>query len=103
MTNQTISANLLRIRKDRGLSQVSLADNAGVSRGAYRSLEKGRSLPRGDTLKSLASALGVPLKDLLSPVRILERVRFRSLKRLKSRDQVLADVTRWLCDFLDLE
>lgn len=103
MINQTISANLLRIRKDRGVSQVSLADNAGLSRGAYRSLEKGRSLPRSDTLKSLALALDVPLKDLLSPVRTLERVRFRSLKRLKSRDQVLAEVTRWLCDFLDLE
>ncbi len=103
MTNQTISANLLRIRKDRGMSQVLLADTVGVSRGAYRNLEKGRSLPRGNTLKSLALALDVPLKDLLSPVRTLERVRFRSLKRLKSRDQVLAEVTRWLCDFSDLE
>jgi len=103
MTNQTISANLLRIRKDRGMSQVLLAENAGMSRGAYRSLEKGRSLPRGDTLKSLALALDVSLKDLLSPVRTLDRVRFRSLKRLKSRDQVLAEVTRWLCNFADLE
>ena len=103
MTTQTISANLLRIRKDQGMTQEILAENAGLSRGAYRSLEKGRSLPRGDTLKSLALALEVPLKDLLSPVRTLNRVRFRSLKRLKSRDQVLAEVTRWLCDFSDLE
>ena len=103
MSNNTISANLLRIRKDRGLSQEQLAQNAGLSRGAYRSLEKGRSLPRSDTLKLLAIELDVPLKDLLSPIRQLERVRFRSLKRLKSRDQVLAEVTRWLGDFSDLE
>ena len=103
MINQTISANLLRLRKDRGLNQVSLAENAGLSRGAYRNIEKGRALPRGDSLKSLASALDVPLKDLLTPVRTLERVRFRSLKRLKSRDQVLAEVTQWLGDFSDLE
>jgi Zn-dependent peptidase ImmA (M78 family)/DNA-binding XRE family transcriptional regulator len=103
MSNQTISSNLLRIRKDRGLSQEQLAEISGLSRGAYRNLEKGRAEPRTATLKSLASALDVPLKELFSPVRSLERVRFRSLKRLKSRDQVLAEVTRWLADFEDLE
>ena len=30
-------------------------------------------------------------------------VRFRSLKRLKSRDQVLTEITRWLQDFTELE
>ncbi len=103
MSNHTISSNLLRIRKDRGLSQERLAEISGLSRGAYRNLEKGRADPRTDTLKSLASALEVPLKELFSPVRVLERVRFRSLKRLKSRDQVLSQVTRWLGDFSDLE
>lgn len=103
MSNQIISTNLLRIRKDKGLSQEQLAESSGLSRGAYRNLEKGRAAPRTATLKSIASALDVPLKELLTPVRTLERVRFRSLKRLKSRDQVLAEVTRWLGDFGDLE
>ncbi len=103
MSNHTISANLLRTRKDRGLSQEQLAQNSGLSRGAYRNLEKGRAEPRTDTLKSIASALGVPLKELFIPGRTLASVRFRSLKRLKSRDQVLADVTRWLGNFADLE
>ncbi|VAW70960.1 hypothetical protein MNBD_GAMMA09-40 [hydrothermal vent metagenome] len=103
MSNHTISSNLLRIRKDRGLSQERLAEISGLSRGAYRNLEKGHAEPRTDTLKSLSAALEVPLKELFTPVRTLERVRFRSLKRLKSRDQVLAQVTRWLGDFADLE
>jgi len=103
MSNHTISSNLLRIRKDRGLSQVELAETAGLTRGAYRNLEKGRAEPRTNTLKSLALALDVPLKDLFTPARTLARVRFRSLKRLKSRDQVLADVTQWLGNFADLE
>lgn len=103
MSNQTISSNLLRIRKDRGLSQEKLAEISGLSRAAYRDIEKGRSEPRTNTLKSLASALEVPLKELLRPVHSLKKVRFRSLKRLKSRDQVLAEVTRWLGDFEDLE
>ncbi len=103
MINQTIGANLLRLRKDRDLTQEQLASAAGLSRSAYRSLEKGRAAPRTDTLKALAGALEVSLKELLAPIQPLRSVRFRSLKRLKSRDQVLADVTRWLRDFTDLE
>ena len=103
MTNDSLAANLLRFRRDRGLTQEQLAAKANLSRGAYRNLEKGRAAPRTETLTALATALRVPLKEMLAPVRPLKRVRFRSLKRLKSRDQVLADVSRWLCDFTDLE
>jgi len=103
MSNHTISSNLLRIRRNQGLSQEHLAQLSGLSRGAYRDIEKGRAEPRTSTLKSLSSALNVPLKEFLRPSRTLERVRFRSLKRLKSRDQVLSEVARWLSDFEDLE
>ena len=103
MSTQAIAANLLRLRKDKRITQEQLAEAAGLSRGAYRNLEKGRAVPRSDTLRVLSRVLSVPVKELLIPVRPLERVRFRSLKRLKSRDQVLADVTRWLKDFSDIE
>jgi len=103
MSDHVLATNLLRLRKDRGLTQEQLADAAGLSRAAYRNLEKGRAAPRTDTLKNLTQALDVPLKELLSPVEILRNVRFRSLKRLKSRDQVLAEVSRWLRDFAELE
>ena len=103
MSTRVIGANLLRLRKDRGLTQELLAKTAGLSRGAYRNLEKGRSQPRSDTLRILSGALEVPIRELLIPIRALERVRFRSLKHLKSRDQVLAEVTRWLSDFADME
>jgi Zn-dependent peptidase ImmA (M78 family)/transcriptional regulator with XRE-family HTH domain len=103
MENQTLGANLLRLRNDRNLTQVQLAERAAISKGAYRNLEKGRSEPRPETLKALATALDASLKELLAPIRSLNHVRFRSLKRLKSRDQVLAEVTRWLEDFSSLE
>ncbi|BBL77442.1 helix-turn-helix domain-containing protein [Methylomagnum ishizawai] len=103
MPIQTLGTHLIRHRKDRNLSQEKLAAKAGLSRGAYRNLEQGRAQPRAETLKSLASALDVPLRDLLNPAAPLRKVRFRSLKRLKSRGQVLADVGRWLRDFSDLE
>jgi len=103
MSTQAIAANLLRLRKDRDMTQEQLAETAGLSRGAYRNLEKGRAVPRSDTLRFLSEALGVSIKELLIPVQPLERVRFRSLKRLKSRDQVLAEVSRWLRDFTVIE
>lgn len=103
MPIQDLGHHLTRHRKDRNLTQDRLAEKAGLSRGAYRDLEKGRAQPRAETLKSLARALDVPLRDLLNPAPPLHKVRFRSLKRLKSRGQVLADVGRWLRDFADLE
>lgn len=95
--------HLLRYRQERGLSQDALADKAGLSRGAYRNLEKGRAAPRAETLKSLARALDVPLRELLNPTESLRKVRFRSLKHLKSRGQVLADVGHWIREYVELE
>lgn len=103
MDTQLIASNLLRLRKDRGKTQEAVADAAGLSRAAYRAIEKGRAEPRPDNLRAIASVLGVPLRELLTPAPRLERVRFRSLKRLKSRDQILVDVARWLHDFRELE
>jgi hypothetical protein len=51
----------------------------------------------------VAKALQAPLREILAPSPRLEHVRFRSLKRLKSRDQVLVEVARWLHTFTELE
>jgi Zn-dependent peptidase ImmA (M78 family)/DNA-binding XRE family transcriptional regulator len=103
MSLKAIAMNLQQERKQRGWSQEELAEKVGLSRGAYRNLEMGRTEPRTETLKALARALDMPLYELLTPVVPLQKVRFRSLKRLKSRGQVLADVGRWLRDFSELE
>lgn len=103
MNTQIIAANLLRVRKDRGETQEAVADAAGLSRAAYRELEKGRAVPRPESLRAIADALKVPMRELVSPVQSLHRVRFRSLKRLKSRDQILVSVARWLSDFSEVE
>jgi len=100
---EAIGANLLRLRKNQGLSQADVADQAGISRNAFRSVEKGAVTPKAETLRSLARALHVPLRELVTPVKTLRHVRFRSLKRLKRRDQVLDAVSRWLEDYCELE
>jgi Zn-dependent peptidase ImmA (M78 family)/transcriptional regulator with XRE-family HTH domain len=98
-----IASNLHRLRKQRAMSQDALAERAGLSRAGYRAIEKGTAMPRADTMRALSSALHVPLRELVTPVKTLRKVRFRSLKRLKRRDDVLAEVGRWLSDYASLE
>lgn len=103
MGTEIIAANLRRLREHHGLSQEALADAAGLSRVAYRNIETRKSVPRVDTLQALAGALKVGIEALVSPVPHLRHVRFRSFKRLNSREQVLAEVARRLADFNELE
>lgn len=103
MPRATLAANLRRLREARGWSQAELAEQAGMSRLGYRKIEIGGSSPRSSTLQDVARALGVSLVSLVRPVPHLSRVRFRSLKRLNSREQVLAQVADWLSNFSQLE
>jgi Zn-dependent peptidase ImmA (M78 family)/DNA-binding XRE family transcriptional regulator len=100
---EVIATNLHRLRKQRGLAQHALAERAGLSRAGFRAIEKGESTPKSETLRALAKALDAPLRELVTPVPTLSRVRFRSLKRLKRREDVLARVTQWLTDYSELE
>ncbi|HUP25067.1 MAG TPA: XRE family transcriptional regulator [Thermoanaerobaculia bacterium] len=103
MKLETLGANLRRLRELRGLTQVRLAEEAGVSRASYRNIELGRSQPRVGTLQAIASALDVRLGELFVEAPRLERVRFRSNKKLRLREHILADVARRLADYAQLE
>ncbi|MCK9252943.1 MAG: XRE family transcriptional regulator [Eubacteriales bacterium] len=103
MEMMAISSNLCRIRKDKRLSQTKLAEMAGLSRIAYRNIETGISRPKVSTLQNLAAALGVKTADLVLPVKVLQHVRFRSLKRMNSRTTILAAVGKWLENYTYLE
>lgn len=103
MGAEAIAANLRRLRLAHGLTQVQAAEAAGISKGAYRNIEGRKSVPRADTLHRLAEALEVGIQDLVTPAPELRRVRFRSFKRLRTREQILVAVGRWLADFNGLE
>lgn len=103
MADKTVSQNIRRLRQLRGLTQAYLAEVSGISRAAYRNIETGRSEPRSSTLHSIAAGLKVPIEQLVLPVHELRAVRFRSNKRMRSREQILADAGRWLADFNQLE
>jgi Zn-dependent peptidase ImmA (M78 family)/DNA-binding XRE family transcriptional regulator len=103
MSLNILSSNLQRLRHAQGLSQDKLASAAGISRIAYLNIERCQAEPRADTVRALAKALHVRVPDLLVDVPVLKRVRFRSLKRLNRREQVLIEVGQKLRDFVDLE
>jgi transcriptional regulator with XRE-family HTH domain len=58
--NQTIAANVTRLRRDKGLSQEKLAESVGVHRVTIARIETGRHTPEAELLFSLADVLQVP-------------------------------------------
>lgn len=65
MKKNVIGDNLKRIREERGLTQLALAELADVSNIAIVQIETGRRLsPRLKTLQALASALRCALEEL---------------------------------------
>jgi transcriptional regulator with XRE-family HTH domain len=58
------AARIQAIRKNKGLSQEALAEEAGVSLRTIQRVEQGDTVPRGYTMQALATALGVPLDEL---------------------------------------
>jgi Zn-dependent peptidase ImmA (M78 family)/DNA-binding XRE family transcriptional regulator len=103
MNNEVIAHNLKRLRANARYNQSDLAEKAGMSLSGYQKLERGKANPRADSLRSIAQALHVPIQELLTDIKLLKEIRFRSLKRLKTRDQVISDVATWLKDFSSLE
>lgn len=101
--NAVIASNLTRLRSARGLSQSELARKSGISRVALGKIERAEWIPRADTLQALASELGVPVRELVTPVAILKSVRFRARKQVQGREEILAEVAAWLRDFAWLE
>jgi len=103
MGSEVIAKNLRRLREASGQTQEELARAAELTRIGYRNLENGQSTPRAATLQKLAAALSVGVEELVSPVRELRCVRFRAMKRLNGREQILAEVGRRLSDYDELE
>lgn len=103
MDFSTLSTNLRRVRVATGRTQAQVAKAAGITRVAYRNIEAGTAAPRTNTVMAIAKALEVDMGALFTPVRELKGVRFRALKKMNSREQVLAEVSRWLDDYREVE
>lgn len=61
----SIADNIRRLRRERGLTQLELAEQAGLSNIAIVQLETGRRTnPRSDTVEAIAKALECSVEDL---------------------------------------
>ena len=106
--SSSLPVNLKRIRNIKGFNQEGIAEKAGISRNAYRSIESGGSEPRVNTLQGIANALDVKIFDLLRPLPDVPSLRFRSnktltLKEEDKRQQHINDFAYWLQNFNFLE
>lgn len=64
MSNRTTGALVRLLRTRAGLTQEELAIRADLGGRTIREIESGRRQPRGQSLRLLADALGVPVQDL---------------------------------------
>ena len=65
-SRETLARNLRRLRAERGLSQESLADLAGLHRTYVGSIERGERNVSLDNIAKHATSLGVAASDLLA-------------------------------------
>ena len=73
-----IGAKLIRLRKERGLSQTELARLTGIPRSYVSRMENDHLTPGPRIVSRLAAAVGVPIVDLLSSERDSGSARFLS-------------------------
>ena len=60
----SIKSKIHQFRKDAGLTQTELADNAGISRQAYTAIESGKSVPSTEIALRLAHILHTTVDEL---------------------------------------
>jgi transcriptional regulator with XRE-family HTH domain len=63
-----LAANVVRLRRERGLSQVDLAAHAHVQQKLISSIELARANPTLESLYRIAQALDVRVPDLFNDV-----------------------------------
>jgi len=63
-----LGRRIAKLRKERGFSQEDFADECGLHRTAVGLLERGKSIPRLDTLLILSKGLNIPVSDLLEEI-----------------------------------
>jgi transcriptional regulator with XRE-family HTH domain len=63
-----LAATLRRMREERGFSREALAFRAEVTASALARIELGQTAPGWDTVRRVASALGVSLVELSAAV-----------------------------------
>jgi transcriptional regulator with XRE-family HTH domain len=109
-TQETIAQRLARIRRERGMTQVELAQRLGVAQPVVSDYERGELRLHGQLIVKLSEILGVsseellglkkaPSNGVLKNRRLLRRL--QAIERLPRRDQqaLLRTIDRFLDSF----
>ncbi len=65
MNTDSAKGNILKRRKEAGLSQEEMAEKIGISRTAYRNIETGKTRLISRNAEKMASILGISTEELL--------------------------------------
>ena len=65
MDTSSVKKNILKTRKDLGLTQKEMADKLGISRTAYRNFEKGETKVYSDHISEMARLSGKKEEELV--------------------------------------
>lgn len=65
MDSSSVKKNILKTRKDLGLTQKEMADKLGISRTAYRNLEKGETKVYSNHISAMARLSGKKEEELV--------------------------------------
>ena len=90
-----IGARLARLRKDRGMTQVELADRLGLVQSAVSSYERGALRLHGELILELMAILDVSADELIGDIgkadkRTAERAKNRRLMARLARAEALS-------------
>lgn len=83
--NLAIAENCKRIRKTQKMSIERLAETAGVSRSMLGQIERGEANPSAALLYKIATALRVPMEELLQHEPDTEDLLYRGLDNVAQR------------------
>lgn len=91
----TFSERLKKIREQKGLTQEQLAQRSGLSRRMIQKYESGVARPRFDASERIASALEVPVSELLGEngTLVAQAVEKYGSRGAKQAEELMSEVT----------
>jgi transcriptional regulator with XRE-family HTH domain len=103
--HESFGERLARLRKERGITQVELAEKVGLAQPNISDYERGRFQPSAPLIIKLVAILGVSADDLLGLTRTRsngDAPRPRLMKRLTQIDKLPAHRQRALLTTIDV-
>lgn len=95
MLDPTALVNLARLRMERGITQVEMAETAGIVPPHLSEIESGKKMPSWEVAVRLANILNCSLDELLFRERFTKEARRnRMLRDLALLDRAIAEESR---------